>query len=358
MTDVGPTAPTPTVPPPITLTYSDSFPPLLAQLGGGIAFSTYQAGKLFLVGLDPAGDVRGVELGFARSMGIGLSADTRQMFLATQHQIYRFDNFLAPGQVNDSGHDAVFVPRLSWVTGDLDAHDIAPGPGGRPIFVNTAFNCLATVSAGFSFRPLWRPPFVSQMVHEDRCHINGMAVKGPDILYASIVAASDVAGGWREARDDGGIVMDVRTNVAVCSGLSMPHSPRLYRGRLWVLNSGRGEFGWIDIRTGTFHAIAFCPGYARGLSFAGDHALIGLSGPRDARLFQGLALDDALAARGLSAQCGVIAVNLHSGEIVATLTVPDPIKELYDVQFLPGLRSPTAIGFRTEEIRRMIAIDG
>lgn len=342
----------------VSLSWSEGLPDLLDLLDISFAFSTYQAGKLFVVGRDAVGQIAGTELGFARSMGIGLSANARQLFLATKHQIYRFDNFLRPGEVRDDGMDAVYVPRVSWVTGDLDAHDIAPGPGGRPIFVNTAFNCIATVSAGYSFRPLWRPPFITAMTHEDRCHLNGMAVADGVVNYVTLVAQTDEKAGWRQARDSGGLVMDPRTNRIVCSGLSMPHSPRLYRDRLWVLNSGHGTFGWVDTQEGIFHPVAFCPGYARGLTFAGDYAFIGLSGPRDDRLFGGLPLEKALSDRGVTATCGVIAVHLGTGVVAASLTLRDPIRELYDVQVLPGMRRPTAIGFRTEEVRRMIAIDG
>lgn len=355
MTDVSDTA-SHSLAPPIALSFTDGFPGLLDALGGSIAFSTYQAGKFLLVGLAQDGQVRGTELAFPRSMGIGLSSDLRQMYLATQHQIYRFDNFLSPSERREDGTDAIFVPRVSWVTGDLDAHDIAPGPGGRPVFVNTAFNCLAQVRAGFSFRSIWRPPFISTTVYEDRCHLNGMATENDAPRYVSLCAQSDRPRGWREARVEGGLVMDVRTNDVVCRGLSMPHSPRLYRGRLWILNSGCGEFGWIDLDAGTFKPIAFCPGYARGLAFAGGHALIGLSGPRDDRLFEGLPLQEKLHALGISASCSVVVVNLTSGKVVGSLSLPESIRELYDVQFLPGIRNPTAIGFRTEEIRRMIAI--
>src|SRR5258705_76299 len=91
----------------------------------------------------------------------------------------------------------------------------------------------------------------------------------------------------------------------VASGLSMPHSPRLYDGRLWLLNSGTGEFGTVDRASGAFTPVAFCPGYARGLAFAGRHAVIGLSRPRRNRTFEGLALDERLSAKDAVARCGL-----------------------------------------------------
>jgi uncharacterized protein (TIGR03032 family) len=93
------------------------------------------------------------------------------------------------------------------------------------------------------------------------------------------------------------VVIDVPSGEIVVRGLSMPHSPRVHRGTLYVVNSGAGEFGRVDLGTGQFEPIAFCPGYARGLAFIGDYAVIGLSGCRENRTFQGLPLDDALDGR-------------------------------------------------------------
>lgn len=344
----------------LAVTTSRGFEGWLARSGVSIAFSTYQAGKLFMIG-PPFGDGGRLwihERTFARCMGIAISEDARRIFLAAHYQIYRFDNILPPGETVEDGIDAVFVPRMAWFTGDLDTHDMAIGADGRPLFVNTAFGCLATVEDGHSFRPLWQPPFLSRFAAEDRCHLNGLATEAGQPRFVTAVSQSDVADGWRDRRRDGGVVIDVADNRIVAQGLSMPHSPRLYRGRLWLLNSGTGEFGHVDPATGQFTALCFCPGYARGLAFAGDHAVIGLSLPRDNRAFQGLALDEALRARDTQARCGLIVVDLTSGDITAWLRLEGVVRELYDVQVLPGLRRPSAIGFKTDEITRLISVGG
>lgn len=137
----------------------------------------------------------------------------------------------------------------------------------------------------------------------------------------------------------------------------MPHSPRLHQGGLWLLNSGTGEFGYVEIEAGRFVPVAFCPGYARGLALVGNMALIGLSLPRETRTFQGLPLDDALAAKDTEARCGLIAIDLTTGDTVAWVRMEGVVRELYDVAFLPGVRQPSAIGFKTDEINRLISID-
>ena len=250
-------------------------------------------------------------------MGLAASADGRSLALATHYQIHRFDNVLPPGQANAEGFDAVYAPHAAWVTGDLDVHDVGFGADGRPIFVNTLFGCIAAVSDSHSFRPLWKPRFISRLAAEDRCHLNGMAMQDGRPLYATAVSRSDAADGWRDRRADGGVVIDVATGEIVAEGLSMPHSPRLHGGKLWLLNSGTGEFGHVDLEAGRFEPVAFCPGYARGLAFAGSHAIVGLSQARENRTFSGLALDEALASRDTAPRCGLAVIDLASGDMTA-----------------------------------------
>jgi uncharacterized protein (TIGR03032 family) len=290
-------------------------------------------------------------------MGLGVSADGSSFVLATQYQIHRFDNVLTTADARDDGVDAIYAPHAAWVTGDVDAHDVAVGSDGRPLFVNTLFSCVATVSDGHSFRPLWAPPFISQLAPEDRCHLNGFAVEDGTVRYATAVSRSDVADGWRDRRRDGGVVIDVVSGDIVAQRLSMPHSPRLYRERLWLLNSGAGEFGYVDVQSGRFEAVAFCPGYARGIAFSGDHAVIGLSLPRDNRTFSGLALDDALRARDAEPRCGLIVVDINSGNVVGWVRIEGLVRELYDVAFLANFRRPLLIGFKGDDIRHLISID-
>ena len=192
---------------------------------------------------------------------------------------------------------------------------------------------------------------------EDRCHLNGLAMDGARPAFVTAVSRSDVADGWRERRRDGGVVIDVATNEIVACGLSMPHSPRLYNGRLWLLNSGTGEFGTVDPANGVFTPVLFCPGYARGLAFIGRHAVIGLSKPRHNQTFAGLALDDRLRAKDATARCGLLVVDIDTGNAVEWLRFEHTIEELYDVAVLPGVRQAEALGFRADDIQREISID-
>lgn len=332
-----------------------------------LALTTYQAGRLFLIGRKPDGSLRAHERLIQQCQG--LWTDGRSLWTSGLHTLWRFENDLAEGERAPSGADRRFVPREGRVTGQIDIHDIgvgdlAPfgGEGGEgPIFVCTAYNCLATHSETHSFRPLWRPPFISEWVGEDRCHLNGLAMDGPGQTgrpaYVSAVSRSDVADGWRERRRDGGVIVDVASGEVVASGLSMPHSPRLYDGRLWVLNSGLGELSMIDPKDGTVTPVAFCPGYARGLAFVGRFAVIGLSRPRRNHTFEGLALDERLAAKDAAPRSGLLIVDIDTGRAIEWLRFEHTIDELYDVAVLPGVVQAEAIGFRGDDIKRVVRPD-
>jgi len=319
-----------------------------------LSFSTYQAGKLFFVGLTEKQQLSVFERTFSRCMGIGLDPDSQALWVANLYQIWRFENALKSGQMHQ-GYDCVYVPQVGYTTGDVDVHDVGIDERG-PVFVNTLFSCLARPSETYSFEPCWQPPFISKLAAEDRCHLNGLALKDGRAAYVTCVSQTDVNEGWREHRASGGVVIDVHSNEVVGGNLSMPHSPRWYRGRLWVLNSGEGEFGYVNLETGRFEPVAFCPGYLRGMSFHGDFAVIGLSRPRKNKSFEGLSLQQKLENKGVGPRCGLQVINLNTGDIVHELRIEGVVEELYDVCVLPGVRCPMAIGFVNEEIRHTLSL--
>jgi uncharacterized protein (TIGR03032 family) len=270
--------------PRFTLQASRHLAAFLAAQGASLAVTTYQAGKLLLIGTKPDGSLSLFERTLPRCMGIGTFPGGFDV--ATLSQLWRFRDVLAGGTQQHPkypGHDALYAPRQAWVTGDCDIHDIVIGAAGRPVFANTLFSCLATVAEEASFAPIWQPRCVSRLAPEDRCHLNGIAADAAGRpRHVTLVGPSDVADGWRDHRTAGGQVIDVESGEPIVTGLSMPHSPRLHDGTLYLLDSGNGQFGRVDLAAGRFEPIAFCPGYARGLGFLGGMAVIGLSLPRDA----------------------------------------------------------------------------
>jgi uncharacterized protein (TIGR03032 family) len=259
-----------------------------------------------------------------------------------------------PKRATWEGHDRLYVPRLAWVTGSLQVHDVALDRTGHVLFVNTLFSCLTRPSEAHSFRPLWQLPWITALAPEDRCHLNGVALIEGCPAFATAVSRDDATRGWRERRREGGVLVSVPEGEIMLAGLSMPHSPRWHRGRLWLLESGRGIFGFHDPGRATLQPVAFCPGFARGLALHGDFAVIGLSKPRSQRTYDGLELDQALAARGATGRCGLSIVDLRTGRSVHGLRLEGRVEEVYDVAILPGARRPMALGPRDEDLRRAI----
>jgi uncharacterized protein (TIGR03032 family) len=342
--------------PAFEITTSRQFLSWLNEQKLSLAFSTYQIGKLFSLGLKANDELAVFERSFNRCMGLCPSANGRGFYLSSLYQIWRFENSLSPGEQAD-GFDALYIPQLGFTTGDCDIHDMAVDANGDLVFVNTLFSCLATTSSTHSFRPLWKPAFISRLAAEDRCHLNGLAMRDNHPAYATAASPSDAADGWREHRSDGGVVIDVQSNEIITTGLSMPHSPRWHDGHLWLCNSGTGEFGTIDLSTGQFEPLTFCAGYLRGAAFYGNYALLGTSKSRHNKTFSGLPLDDALIQRNVEARCGIQVVDLRSGDAVHWVQFDGIVDELYDVITLPGIRNPSLIGFKNDQIRRLISIE-
>ncbi|MEO1114998.1 MAG: TIGR03032 family protein [Pseudomonadota bacterium] len=321
-----------------------------------LAFTSYKTGKLFLIGVMKTGALSFHQRNFDEAMGLWADPMSQSLYLGTQHQIWRFENILRKGQVANNNHDRCYVPRRSFVTGNLMAHDLALDAVGRIVFVNTAYSCLAVTDPVHSFRPLWKPPFISELAKEDRCHLNGLCMDVGHPRYVTAVSRSDVQAGWRENRGNGGLIMDVANDTILTEGLSMPHSPRLYRDDLYVLDAGRGNLCRIDRVIGAIEPIAFCPGFLRGLAFHNNNAIVGLSLPRD-QTFAGLDLDAALKSRDADPWCGLQIISLQSGETIEWLRIKGEVDELYDVAVLPNVQCPMALDFFEDGIQQSISFD-
>jgi len=318
-----------------------------------LAFTTYRANRLLFLGTDAAepAQLKLHERLFDRPMG--LFVDSESLWMAARCQLWRLDNLLAPGQLYEGG-DRLYVPAASFTTGDVNAHEIVLGADGQPIFVNTAFSCLATTAPLCSFAPTWAPPFITQLAGDDRCHLNGLALKDGSPSWATACGGSGDPSSWRNQRSGGGVVIHIPSGELTATGLAMPHSPRWHNGKLWLLNSGTGELGWIE--NGQFRGLCCLPGFVRGLAFTAGCAVVGLSKLRSPQ-FTGLPLEERLNAEGIPGGCcGLRVVDLNTGEIAHSLDLPEPIDELFDVVLLPGVRQPRALGLQGEEIDCLVKI--
>ncbi|CAB3643661.1 hypothetical protein LMG24238_00512 [Paraburkholderia sediminicola] len=268
-----------------------------------------------------------------RSMGLAVEGD--RLAIATHREVIVFANAKAIAQqypARPNHYDGVFVPRVAHFTGNCDLHDMALD-GPRVIAVNTRFSCLCVIDGFFNFTPFWRPPFLTDFTGDDRCHLNGMAFHDRKASFATALGHTNTSYGWREGMADGGIVMEVPSGRIVASGLSMPHSPRVIDGQLYVLEGGRGHVLQIDTTTGTKRVVAELPGFTHGLAVYGGVLFVGLSKLRMKRGPQGLPIE----SRG-ELVAGVAAIELASGQVLGILEFYNGVEEIFDVQVLPNVR--------------------
>lgn len=326
----------------------------LADCKGSLCFTTYQSSRLFMIFAGEDGGTHAQERIVGSAMGLAL--DPEYMWVANKEQAWRFSN-VGPGTIKDEAWQAIYMPRKGHFLGGVDTHDIVAkamfrGNRHELAFVNTNYSCIANIHPHYGFVPLWKPDFISALSAEDRCHLNGMCAQDGELAFVTLCGRFDTPRGWRATKNGGGMVIDIRTDEVLCEGLSMPHSPRWHNGRLWLLNSGEGDFGYLD--GGCFVPVCLCPGFARGLCFVGDYAVIGLSQLRDNTFASGMRLKTRLEDLCIQQRCGLIVVDLNDGKIVHWLTLSDPVTELYDVAFLPGVTRPYTPGFSEPELHRSV----
>ena len=384
-------------PSPFHYIHSTSFVDLLAFHGISLFVSTYQAGRLMVVQAqsnssidDEARDrpsdpppkrLSTLLRNFSQLMGIALTP--HRLAIGTRNQIHFFRNIPniqrqkaegegkaegrrqkaeptpSPSQEGDrtiqnpkskiqNPHDACYTPRYSIITGDIRVHELA-WVGDQLWAVNTRFSCLCTLDPDYSFVPQWRPPFITEIAEGDRCHLNGLALVNGQPKYATVFAQTNGPQGWRSHKVDGGCILEIPTGEVITQGLSMPHSPRFYDGRLWVLDSGRGRLVTVEPNTGEQTVVAEFPGFTRGLAFYGRYAMIGLSQVREKETFGGLPLDE----RTEPLKCGIWAIDIKTGETVAFLEFQEGCSELFDIQVLASAQNPLVLGFQKEDINQV-----
>ena len=322
----------------------------IAQSGGSLAVSTYQAGKVAMIGFDgrqPTLLMREFD------KPLGMAVNGGRLALATRHEVTVFAN--APLLAHDylesrrGKYDALYLPRTTYQTGDLHTHDLAY-QGDQLLLVNTRFSCLARPSDDYSFEAVWRPKFVGDLVPEDRCHLNGVAIRDGRARYVTALGTTDTPGGWRDEKADGGVLIDVSTDEIVLRGLSMPHSPRWHEGRLWVLNSGTGELLSVDPESGESTVVCQLPAYLRGLCLVGPYALVGMCKIREKHIFGGLPVQE----RVKELRSGVAVIDLRTGGQIGAFEFTAGCEELFDVQFLPGVYRPTILNLEKEAVRQAV----
>ena len=318
---------------------------LFEQLQISLIVSTYQAGKAIVVRND-SGKLNTHFRTFAKPMGI--VADQKRLTIGGANTVWEYRNMPAVAKKLEpiGKHDACYLPRRIHVTGDIDIHELARDINDELWVVNTRFCCLCTLDAEHSFYPRWRPSFVTALAPEDRCHLNGLAIVDGHPKYVTALGETDTLGGWRTNKARGGVLIDVESNKILLRGLSMPHSPRWYQGKLWLLESGEGGLAQVDLESRIWRTVAQLPGFTRGIDFLGPLAFIGLSQVRESAVFSGIPLVERVKER----TCGVWVVNIETGQTVGFLRFEAGVQEIFAVQVLRGVCFPELLEWNDERL--------
>lgn len=379
--------------------YSDNLPALLKQLNIALVFTSYQAGRLMLVRSDGTQlDINYKSL--PRPMGLAVTKNSLTLGVFTQVLKFQREDALlkqikqpllpieqditAPRlktgsednavessldkrsdltaeeraeqeqlrqeqerwldyqqqlmEPVDERTDACFITRSAHYSGMINIHDIEWGTEGLWA-VNSSFSCLCTLSPEASFVPRWKPYFITELMPEDRCHLNGMALKDGKPAYVTTFSKFNEPAMWRKGDKFDGTLMDVEQNKILLDNLCMPHSPRYYRNKVYYCNSGEGQICCYDPETGQNDILAEVPGFTRGMAFYGPFLIVGLSKVRQSDV-----TSPAPIANRYSDTCsGIWLFHLDSGKTIATLKFTGNVDQIYDVAVLQGCSFPELI---------------
>jgi uncharacterized protein (TIGR03032 family) len=309
--------------------HTTSLAELLKQLNCSLLISTYQAGKLIIARVDD-GKINTHFRNFHTPMGMALHGN--RLAVGTFVHVWEMINQpdVAMKLKPEGKHDACYLPRYQHCTGNIGIHEINYDADGELWIVNTRFSCLAKLRRDASFEPVWRPKFVSGLASEDRCHLNGLGMVNGRPKYVTALGETNTNAGWRPNKAFGGVLMEIASQEFIAKGLSMPHSPRWYNDRLWVLESGAGHISLVDMNTGKLDMVAALPGFTRGIDFVGPFAFIGLSQVRESAVFSGIPITERLP-NPEDRSCGVWVVDLRNGQTVGFLRFEEGVQEIFSV---------------------------
>lgn len=341
-------------PPPFALHHSPQVPELLYQLGGTLAISTYQAGKLIFLSAPDEHKLIQLPRSFQKPMGIAEDRSRNHLAIACKDSVITFANSaeLAAHYPKSPGkYDAMYFPRLTYHTGALDIHDLNYGQNGELYAVNTLFSCLVKLDDSYNFTPYWKPSFIDRLTSEDRCHLNGMAMENGLPKFVTAFSQTNTPKGWRPTVTTSGTIFDVESGEVLTTGLAMPHSPKIFNGKLYVLLSATGELVEIDRQNGQKTVIARIGGFVRGMALAGDYLFIGLSKLRkNSSTFA--KLDFAEKAN----ESGIAIIHLPTGALVGKINYLSSVDEIYDVHYLSGKRRPNILNTLTADHQAALMI--
>jgi uncharacterized protein (TIGR03032 family) len=334
------------------ITYSSKLPSLLAELNICIIVTTYQAGKLIIISSDEH-QLKQTPITLKKPMGVAIDGTKLAVACLDEIRFFSKNEHAAPFINDDQNqYDTVYLQRAVYQTGLLDIHDLAFGEG-MIWGINTMFSCISVFDINHSFKPKWKPTFISQLVPEDRCHLNGMVLKDGVPKYVTALSSDNEKQGWRKNKLKSGVLMEVPTGEVLFSELSMPHSPRFYEEDLYFLESGKGYLIKANLEKKQKQIVYKFDCFTRGLSFYKHYAFIGKS-----QIRQSSTDFNDLPIKENSKNAGVIIFCMKTNTLIGELNYTGEIQELFDVQVLENSKNTVVITSEIEKLNEIITFPG
>ena len=238
-------------------------------------------------------------------------------------------------------HDACFLPRAGHCTGDVQIHEMAWGPAIELWFVNTRFSCLCTLDRIHSFVPRWRPPFITELAPEDRCHLNGMCLVEGRPAFVTALGESDTQ--RRLARAQEGRRRPDRGRDrpgAACAACRCPTRRAGTTASCGCWTRAPAGSATSTPGRGATGAWPNCPASPAGST---SSATWPSSASRRCARAPSSAASPSPSGRSRSAVAASGCWTSSTGQTVAFVKFEDAVQEIFAVQALPGVRFPDVI---------------
>jgi uncharacterized protein (TIGR03032 family) len=302
------------------LTHDKKSLSILHKLGCTLAITTYEAGKLVFISAPTDKEI----IQFARELDrpMGISIKGNQLAVSTRDQVILFSD----NNISNQNYNHYYSPRVFYNTGNSDIHDLVFCKSSL-LAVNTSMSCISKISAEYSFKPIWKPDFITQLDLSDKCHLNSVAVcEKYGLLYASAFADTNTEKEWRTKGGKGGIIIDIENNEIICKGLCVPHSVRVYNDSVYALLSGTGHLIIINPETKSYKTVCELKGFVRGLARCGDYLFVGISQRRET--------SSSAISNEFSKHAAVVILDINTHKICGYMQYESGVGEIYDIQVI------------------------
>ncbi len=333
------------------------FAPLIAEILNqnniSIAISTYQAGRVIFIGSKDGITLTQIPVSFKKPMGISILDN--KLAVASMDSIRFFADdpkILKTAKLNDQGFDRAFLERAKYHTGTNDIHDIHFGKG-QIWGVNTLFSCICTFDINYSFVPKWKPPFISDLLPEDRCHLNGMVVEDGLPSFTTALSAGNHKNSWKENILESGILMSVPEGEILSDHLCIPHSPIKHENKIYLLESGLGNLVEYDIENKSTKILYCFERFTRGMAIHNGMLFIAVSKVRkSSKTFSKLSFTEK------DYPAGIIIYSLNFNEVLGEIEYHETVEEIYDLKIIPNANKAVAMNEMQEIQNQVITFPG